>query len=212
MHTKSQSDIARQEIERMIVFGEIELSTLYSENKLASLLNLGRTPVREAIQSLEQENMLKIHPRKGVEFLDTSPEQQVLLLEVRRQIEPICIRFAIMRGTFEQKKKMLELGEKICDSAEKKDQADILYCLQNIHTLLCDATQNPYFHNALSQIQFFSRRFWFANKGIDDDIKAAKIHRHILRSVVSANEKNALLHSKLLMEHLTEACFRPLYK
>lgn len=209
MLEKNQADKARQEIERMIVFGELDIRILYSENKLATMLNLGRTPIREALQSLEKDNMLIVHPRKGIEFLSISPEQQVQLLEVRRHVEALCIQYAIKRSTFKQKKEMLALAERIYHSAERKDQADILYCLQNIHSLLCESTQNPYFAHALSQIQFFSRRFWFASKKEGDEIKAAKMHRQILISVAVGNEKRALRFSQLLMEHLTSSCFNP---
>lgn len=208
MQNKTQAEIARQEIERMIVFGELDTKALYSENKLATMLNVGRTPVREALQSLECGNMLAIHSRKGVEFLDITAEQQIQLLEVRHQIEPICLRFAMMRGTTQQKKRMLTLGEEIVQSAFEDDQRNILYCLQDIHALLCEATQNPYFSHALSRIQFFSRRFWFANKCGGDEIKAGKIHSRILKAVVHGNEKNILIYSNMLMEHLVEATFR----
>lgn len=208
MQNKTQAEIARQEIERMIVFGELNINILYSENKLAAMLNLGRTPVREALQSLEQGQMLTIHPRKGVEFLTITPEQQIQLLEIRRQIEPICLHFAMMRATIPQKKSMLELGEKIIKSTLEQDQRSILYCLQDIHSLLCEATQNPYFSHALNQIQFFSRRFWFANKEKSDELRAGKMHKLILRAVACGNEKNARFYSNMLMEHLTESTFR----
>ena len=208
MQTKTLSEVARQEIERMLIFGEIDTTTLYSENKLATLLNLGRTPVREALQELERENMLRIHPRKGVEFLTIAPEEQVQLLEVRKQIEPICLRFAIMRGTARQKKEMLRLGNTIVTCAENGDEEGLLKCLQDIHTLIADATGNPFFHNTIAQVQSLSRRFWFANKLPEDDLKGSLIHRCIMRAVAFGNEPEAIKNSLLLMEHLTESAYR----
>ncbi|WP_300669653.1 GntR family transcriptional regulator [Desulfoluna sp.] len=206
--TKTLSETARLEIERMLVFNEINTSTLYSENKLAALLNLGRTPVREALQKLEHENMLRIHPRKGIEFLSITPEQQVQLLEVRKQIEPICLRYAIMRGTASQKKEMLHLGEEMVVCAEHHDEEGMLKCLQNIHTIIVDATGNPYFHNTIEQVQSLSRRFWFANKIEKDNMRGSLIHRDIMKAIAFGNEKEALKNSELLMEHLTESAYR----
>jgi len=206
--TKTLSETARLEIERMLVFGEINVSTLYSENKLATLLNLGRTPVREALQKLEHENMLRIHPRKGIEFLSITPEQQVQLLEVRKQIEPICLRYAILRGTAAQKKEMLHLGEQMVGCAERHDEEGMLKCLQDIHTIITEATGNPYFHNTIEQVQSLSRRFWFANKVETDNMKGSLIHRDIMKAIAFGNEKNALKNSELLMEHLTESAYR----
>ncbi|MFK4765298.1 GntR family transcriptional regulator [Desulfobaculum sp. SPO524] len=208
MHEKTQSEIARLEIERKLVFGEIDVSVLYSENKLSQMLGLGRTPVREALQKLEQEHLLKIHPRKGVEFLAITPKQQIQLLEVRKQIEPICLKFAIMRGTVQQKKQMLRLGEAIVESTERNDEEGLLHCLQDIHSLIADATGNPYFHHTMEQVQSLSRRFWFANKEKSDNMKGSLLHRSIMQAVAYGNEEEALHYSRKLLEHLTEAAYR----
>ncbi|SIO28120.1 GntR family transcriptional regulator [Halodesulfovibrio marinisediminis] len=212
MKNKSQSEFARLEIERKLVFGELDASKLYSENKLASLLNLGRTPVREALLKLEYDNMLKVHPRKGIEFLPITPEQQIQMLEVRRQIEPICLRFAILRGTAQQKSAMLALGDKIVACSEEGDEEGILQCLQDIHTLVADSTGNPYFHNTMEQVQSLSRRFWFANKEESDNLKGSLIHRGIMRAVAFGDEEKAIQGSHELMAHLTEAAFRKITK
>lgn len=208
MKPKTLSDIARLEIERMLIFGDLDISKLYSENKLALMLNMGRTPVREALQKLEHENMLRIHPRKGIEFLDVTAEQQLQLLEVRKQIEPICLRYAIMRGTTRQKKLMLYQGDKIIECAEKGDEAGILMALQDIHALIAESTGNPYFHNTIDQVQSQSRRFWFGNKEEADNMKGALIHKNIMKAVVFGNEKEAIRNSHLLMEHLAESAYR----
>jgi len=208
MTHKSQSEFARLEIERKLVFGEIDVSELYSENKLASLLNLGRTPVREALQKLEHDNMLRVHPRKGVEFLSITPEQQIQLLEVRKEIEPICLKFAIKRGTTQQKREMLRLGERIVECAENGEEEGLLQCLQDIHTIIADASGNPYFHNTMGQVQSLSRRFWFANKIEADNMKGSLLHQNIMRAVAFDNEEEALANSQLLMQHLVESAYR----
>lgn len=164
--------------------------------------------MREALQKLEQDEMLVVHPRKGIEFIQISPEQQLQLLEVRRYIEPICIQFATRRSTPEQKKRMLELGDTMLLCSEHQNDVEHLQCLQEIHALLCEATNNPYFRHTLRRIQAFSRRFWFVNKIESDSIIGSKIHWHILRAIAFGNEKEAVYHSGQLMEHLIEATFR----
>lgn len=208
MSYETLANKARNTLEKMLVFGELNFNVLYSENKLSAMLNLGRTPIREAIQSLEKDNLLIIHPRKGIEFIQITSEQQLQLLEVRRQIEPICLKFAIMRATTTQKKQMHALAEKIALCGKNHDQTGMLYCLQEIHDLILESTQNPYFAHALRQIQYFSRRFWFENKNNKEDVMATKYHTHILKAVACGNEKVALHFSGLLMEHLIETTIR----
>ncbi|WP_208990851.1 GntR family transcriptional regulator [Pseudovibrio sp. Tun.PSC04-5.I4] len=206
-HHKTQAELARTEIERKLFFNELDVSALYSENKLASLLDLGRTPVREALQALEQDEMLVIHPRKGVQFLSITAEQQLQLLEVRKQIEPICLRFAVMRSTSEQRREMLSLSRLIVQSAQDEDEVALLTNLQDIHRIITEATNNPYFHHALARVQSQSRRFWFANKDKADNLLCSRFHEAIMRSVAMGNEEEAIKQSAALLEHLTESAF-----
>lgn len=207
-HQRTQAELARTEIERKLFFNEIDVSVLYSENKLASLLDLGRTPVREALQALEQDDMLVVHPRRGVEFLSITAEQQLQLLEVRKEIEPICLKFAIVRSTSEQRCDMLELGRKIVQSAEEDDEKTLLTHLQDIHRIVKEATHNPYFSHALARVQSQSRRFWFANKDKSENLMCSQFHEAIMRAVAIGNEAEAIKHSLELLEHLTASAFR----
>ncbi|KZL13394.1 DNA-binding transcriptional regulator, GntR family [Pseudovibrio ascidiaceicola] len=207
-HQKTQAELARTEIERKLFFNELDVSALYSENKLASLLDLGRTPVREALQALEQDEMLAIHPRKGVQFLSITAEQQLQLLEVRKQIEPICLRFAAMRASTDQRREMLALGSLIVQSAKDEDEKSLLSNLQDIHRIVTEATNNPYFHHSLARVQSQSRRFWFANKDKSDNLLCSYHHEAIMRAVAMGNEDEAVKQSGLLLEHLTESAFK----
>ena len=56
---KTLASIAYDTIKAGIVSGEINNSLSLSENTLAKILNMSRTPIREAIKRLEAESYLK---------------------------------------------------------------------------------------------------------------------------------------------------------
>ena len=82
-----------------ILSGDLEPNSGLSETALAQDLGIGRTPIREALQSLAREGLVMILPRKGILGSEINPRQQLLLLAVRREIERLLARARATRLT-----------------------------------------------------------------------------------------------------------------
>src|SRR3954469_4503445 len=63
----SLANRAHRRIEDMIVTGALPPGAMISENGLREQLNVGRTPIREALQRLSLEGFVDIHPSRGVQ-------------------------------------------------------------------------------------------------------------------------------------------------
>ena len=74
-------------LEEQIVTLKLEPGALLSEQALSAELGIGRTPIREALQRLAREGLVLILPRKGILVSETDPRKQLLVLEVRRELE-----------------------------------------------------------------------------------------------------------------------------
>ncbi|NJO22518.1 MAG: GntR family transcriptional regulator, partial [Sphingomonadales bacterium] len=90
---------AYQLLEERIVTLQLKPGDFLSEYALASQLRLGRTPIREALQRLAREGLVVILPRKGILVAPADPEKQLLVLEVRRELERLLSRSAAQRAT-----------------------------------------------------------------------------------------------------------------
>ena len=64
---------------------------------LSATFKIGRTPIREALQRLAREGLVTILPRKGILVSDINPRNQLLVLEVRREIERLFSRASAER-------------------------------------------------------------------------------------------------------------------
>src|SRR3546814_18185309 len=64
--TSSLTARAYKELEERIVTLQIEPGSVLSETMLAKSLNIGRTPIREALQRLAREGLVVILPRRGL--------------------------------------------------------------------------------------------------------------------------------------------------
>ncbi|WP_461537113.1 GntR family transcriptional regulator [Spongorhabdus nitratireducens] len=200
---KSLTDIACEQLERMIVFQQLKPGVMYSEKKLAEAIDMGRTPVREALQKLAWEQMIVIHPRCGIQVANVSVESQLKLLEVRRPLEALCARLAAQRATPEQKAEMAILGDAILQCAQDHDDEKFMECLRGCHAALVEAARNEYISKVMRPLQGPSRLFWFRNREMDT-AHPARLHAKIMTCVSRGDSEGAEEASNMLIEYLCD--------
>lgn len=72
------------------------------EADLARKLGVSRTPVREALNRLQQEGVVEVEPRRGAKVYPPSDEEYLCWLEIREVMEGVAARRAAERITREQ--------------------------------------------------------------------------------------------------------------
>jgi DNA-binding GntR family transcriptional regulator len=104
------ADVAFVQIEEMIITRRLPPGSMISEGQLAVELEMGRTPVREALQRLRQIGFVEMLPRRGTLVAGVDIRQQLELLEVRRPLEELVVRMAALRATPEERTNLRRLG------------------------------------------------------------------------------------------------------
>ncbi len=103
----SIADQIFEQLERDILSGRYARGEVLSEMSLAKQLGVSRTPVREAIRRLEQENILE-ETGRGVTVVGISHEDMLDMYDIRLQIEGLAARRAAERITEEELAAMRE--------------------------------------------------------------------------------------------------------
>lgn len=205
----NKSEFAYDQLEKMITFRELKPGSMVSEKQLSEQLGVGRTPVREALQRLSYERMVEIHPRRGIQIPQISLESQLKILEVRRDVEALCARFAATRASESEKIRMTKLANQLEANAAKQDDLVYAQLLKQIHILLVQVSNNEYLQLAMAPLQGLSRRFWFAYKNESSDLAdAANLHATILRKIVAGDPVAAVEASYALNDYLTNMARR----
>lgn len=106
----SLADCVFERLENDILSGKYAYGEVLTEARLAEELEVSRTPIREAIRRLEQENILHL-TGKGLVVQGITPEDIADILEIRLCIEGKAARRAAVHMTSEQKKKLKEAVE-----------------------------------------------------------------------------------------------------
>jgi len=96
---KSLSSLAAEELERMIINGELQSGDRINESTLAQMFGISRGPIREACRSLEKSGLVKVVNNKGVFVREMSVAQAAEIYDVRAHLFGLAGRLAALRAT-----------------------------------------------------------------------------------------------------------------
>ncbi len=110
-----------EHLREQLLNGEITPPEHLVEAKIAKELGTSRTPVREALHSLELEGLIKAIPRVGYVVKPISEQEVEEICEVRMAIEGVAVRWAMEKA---YKKLIEELKKNISISDSKVSKRD----------------------------------------------------------------------------------------
>jgi DNA-binding GntR family transcriptional regulator len=194
---------AYRELEERIVTLQLKPGEFLSEYALSNSLKIGRTPIREALQRLSREDLVTILPRKGILVSATDPRKQLLVLEVRRELERLVCRLAAQRATDAQRERFRDIAAKMDRAAKTNDDMLFMRLDRELNLLLAEAAQNDYASRAMRFLQGHSRRFWYLHyKQAADLPLCARLHATQARAVAAGDAKAAIAASDRLIDYV----------
>lgn len=178
---KSRAAQAYDEIEHRLVTLALAPGQLLQEQELADSLGLGRTPVREAVQRLAAQGLLRIYPRKGIQVEPLEAAAMARVLEARRVLERLLVVKAAERADQGQRQVLRELADHL--EAAEGDTAGFFRLDRALDEALSNACDNPYLVQALLPLRVHCRRLWFRFQGAPEAGEAARLHASLARAV-----------------------------
>lgn len=95
VRTRSLSSLVAQEIERLILSGELPAGERLNEQQLAARLGVSRGPVREAVRGLERSGLVVAVRNQGSYVRKVSAEEALEIYDLRAAITGLaCARLA----------------------------------------------------------------------------------------------------------------------
>jgi DNA-binding GntR family transcriptional regulator len=95
---QSLTETVTQRLRDAIVSGDLELGQPLSERQLAEMLEVSKTPVREALAQLRLEGLVLILPQRGASVFTLSQREVVEICEVRQALEASALKAAMERN------------------------------------------------------------------------------------------------------------------
>lgn len=156
-------DVAYEQIRKLIVTLELEPGAPIDERHLTEHLQLGRTPVREAIQRLIHEGLIVHVPRRGSWVSSLSFSELQEMIEARRMLEVECGRHAAERATRDRLEKLRIFVEETGPAIIAGDGETSVRVDQHLHMEIARSTGNRYFVRMLDQLQHGLLRYWYVS-------------------------------------------------
>lgn len=111
------------------------------ERELCEATGASRTTVREALRQLETEGLITVIPGKGSTVVKLSPEDALMIYEVRAALEGLAGRLFVERA---DETEILELEKVVNHITENSTSVkEVLAAKDSFYTVLFDGARNP---------------------------------------------------------------------
>jgi DNA-binding GntR family transcriptional regulator len=113
-----------------------------TEEEIAQMLGVSRTPVREALQRLQERGLLAVGAGRTLVIAGLSKQQVLELYAMREILEGSAARFAAQHAT----KGEIEMLDRLLDEFRRhRDDPRMLVSLnRQFHRAICEAAHNRY--------------------------------------------------------------------
>jgi DNA-binding GntR family transcriptional regulator len=190
-------------IEERIVTLRLKPGDVISEQILSATFKIGRTPIREALQRLAREGLVTVLPRKGILVSDINPRNQLLVLEVRREIERLLSRAGAERANQQQRDRFTEIAQGMDRAAKSNDDIAFMRLDRELNRLMIEAAHNDYAARSMKLLQGLSRRFWYMHYRDAADLPlCARLHANQARAIAQGNGEAAARATDKLMDYV----------
>jgi DNA-binding GntR family transcriptional regulator len=199
----SLTEKAYRELEEQIVTLRLPPGQVLSEAGLAKYLDIGRTPIREALQKLAREGLVTILPRRGVIVSEINIRSQLELLRVRREVERLMARLAADRAAKEELAAFAEIAASMQQSASDNDPIGFMRLDRQLNSMIEICCRNDFARRAMGLMHGLSRRFWFMHyKAVLDLPRCAELHAQLASAISKRDAEAAAAASDRLIDYV----------
>ena len=184
---RSQSDEAYLRIRDRIVSLEMPPGSVVNESRLREELKIGRTPIREALQRLARENLVRSIPHRGTFVTDVNITDLARITEVRTVLEAHAARAAAEKLGAADRDALAEL---LADLERRTTigQRELMQLDQRIHRAIYRGARNPFLESTLERYFNLSLRLWYLVLDRDVPLRAAvEEHVELLRAILAGD-------------------------
>lgn len=183
-------------IKKKIITCEYPPNFLLNEEKLKDEIGASRTPIRDALSRLEQENLVRILPKKGIMVASLSIREINAIYEARMLVEP----YAIEHYAYKIEKERLEYFRKIFRDDEEI-QERIYDVDDKLHIEFINAMDNEYFQTMYERIYYQNCRLRILS-GVKSEKRIEETLQEHLKIIDACLEENWREAAEAMREHL----------
>ncbi|ART71810.1 GntR family transcriptional regulator [Mycobacterium dioxanotrophicus] len=170
--------------------------------RVASELDVGRTPVREALKRLEDDRLVISYPRRGTFATGVEITDLAYINEIRLQLEPLAARRAAERASAAQRDELQALLDAYKTVEDlPTDPTELMRLDITIHRSIYRAAGNPHLEDVLVRYHnLVTRIFCLFLERLTDVAEHINEHSAILSAIITGDGDAA---AELTLQHVT---------
>lgn len=193
-----------QALRTAILSGELAAGTRLVETQLAEMLEVSRTPIREAMRLLERENLVSADSSGGLRVATLSVGDAGYLYDCRIALEQMAVAEACRHATKEHLqaiKRAIEEAEKLLNQKNHQlTNYQMLLMDYQFHRLLAESSGNRWLVSLLTQV--FDKMALLRLRTTQHNPRVLEIrqeHRRIYTAIAKRDTESAIA---AIQEHL----------
>lgn len=209
MSGMSLTEVAYVTLRDRIIQLDLKPGSVLIEEQLMTELEMGRTPIREAVKRLAQEGFIVILPRRGTLVSEITASHPSQVGEVRVWIETLCGRLAAQRRTPADLEKFDDYRSRLASLDSNSSGEELLHLDASIHRDIHRMTYNPLLHDTADQYFNLALRIWYSvgarAPGQAYVLHEVQKHDELLRAI---EDGDAELAGELAAAHVVDTAAR----
>ncbi|MES3013938.1 MAG: phosphonate utilization associated transcriptional regulator [Pseudomonadota bacterium] len=203
LRTSSLPMLMQEEIERLIMTGELVVGSRINESELALRFNTSRGPIREALRALEETGLVHNIKNRGVFVREISFEEADEIYELREALEEIIGRRVARAMTPDALKRLKAMLAPMKSAAQAQEVEQYAQLNLQFHDMLLDTAGSrkltDTYKRLTKELLLFRMRALDSGGGLR---VSADEHRAIVDAIASGDPDRA---GTVMRRHVAES-------
>lgn len=170
MAVETEATHAYRHLRELIIRTELRPGSALVESDLMRRLDVGRTPLRDALRKLDDEGLVEILPRRGTFVTQVTLHDLQQIFEVRSGLEDIVAGLAVERCTVDDLEIMRGMTERLNGNGAA-DASDVALDGE-LHAFLLRVARNRLLEDLYRRVADASLRLlYLTNCGMEDRVE-----------------------------------------
>lgn len=196
----SLRDTAYEAIKRRIITCDLKPGEVLSEGVLSSELNIGRTPVHQAIDRLAADGLIDVLPRKGIMVKPISLNEIFDIIDVRLVNEAFCVRKVAELAEPADLARLSENLDATWAAAKSREIETMMNLDRAFHASLAASSRNSLLPDIMGNLHDRSTRIWFISlRSNEHHVRVCEQHAAVVEGIRKHDPDQA---EKAIRDHI----------
>lgn len=185
-----------------ILYSQLKPGSRIDYHQITDELKVSRTPVRDALNRLQQDGLVEVKPRSGSYVSTPQVKDIVDIYDLRKALERQAVELAALNISKDTLTSLLEEANQVESAIKRGETNSFFQADRNLHRTIIRHSNNQRLISIMDNLEMQIK--WFGiimTRNLDRPLQANDMHKKILHALLHSKINKAQL---LMEEHIEE--------